>query len=410
MKGGDVAEEYRSPWVFRAATATALRASPDSLREGAAVIMPSLLGSEVIRHARERFEHQTELRRRFRSIALALLSDISSEHRNADSVLFSLLAFVASREAIEMQLDRQDINSLQEEGILRQVLDTSGESLFLLRIPELVAAELSSELANQIVARMEQGENPAEWLAKTSRLLPLGDVIGAQAMIDAALRVDGFSVDFLEWFLNHPPTHKPMAIGASALALLPEIGQVSLEFKADGIVEIASKGRRVSVTVDEDDFGVVEDVENWLILSHIARHVIVAFSKNGESSGRIDPAILLEVGSCPHVLRRVGSTGFSHHLVHTIEGYGEIVCDEAGFIEPILLALYDFLSREGEQAQEWIQVAVSSNSLPLLHRIGMVLRLLESSTNPGLAQWSARTWQDVVEPSFAAFPPFMHSC
>jgi hypothetical protein len=51
MKGGDVAEEYRSPWVLRAVTASALPAAGEKTPQVAARVVASLLGTELIGYA-----------------------------------------------------------------------------------------------------------------------------------------------------------------------------------------------------------------------------------------------------------------------------------------------------------------------------------------------------------------------
>jgi hypothetical protein len=79
---------------------------------------------------------------------------------------------------------------------------------------------------------------------------------------------------------------------------------------------------------------------------------------------------------------------------------------KAGFIEPIIMAIYKFLSREGEGAADWVQEAINRQSLPLLHRISLVLDVLESSTDAALASWSAATKENIVAPALSQFPPF----
>jgi hypothetical protein len=108
----------------------------------------------------------------------------------------------------------------------------------------------------------------------------------------------------------------------------------------------------------------------------------------------------------PSLYRIVAIPRYSSHLVHSIKGYGEIVCHKAGFIEPIIVAIYKFLSRGGQEATDWVEEAINRQSLPLLHRICLVLDALESSTDAALASWSIATKENIVTPALSQFPPF----
>jgi Type I restriction enzyme R protein N terminus (HSDR_N) len=402
--GGKEAEEYRSPWVLRAVVASALSDNPQ-LPAGVFRLVPSLLGTDIISHARKIFADKVALRRRFRKIACAVLEDIVREGRDGDEILLSVLIFLVRRSTVAALLNSQDIEALLDQSLLREFIDKSGESMFVIRLPELLAAELALELANNAISQIQKNENPAEWLSKASRLLPFGDIIVAQAILDSAVRMNGVPIGILLWFLNNPPTRNPIVAGGAGRMRLPAFGTVDVEFKANGVVHLVAGGERVRIDMDEDDFGSYSDEANWLILSHIAANPLWVQSKDGVLRGRIDQELLLDVGSSPFVLRRVGSSGFSSHLVHTIQGYGEIVCHKAGIIEPITVAIYEFLSREGLQASEWVREATRRKSLPLLFRIAHVFGVLESSTDSALAEWSSATRRDLVEPALSQFPP-----
>jgi hypothetical protein len=369
-------------------------------------LVPSLLGTELISYAREVFADQLELRRQFRGIARAVLADIFQEDRDIDIILQSILIFLVRRSALDEILDRKDIDELINNGLLRQILDKSGESMFVVRLPELLAAELATELANNAVSKMKAKENPAEWLSKASRMLPFGDVITAQAILDSDAKMGGLPMDLLLWFLKNAPTQKTIKAGTAGRMLHPKLGPITVEFKSEGVVHLVAGGQRVSMNFDPKDFGSLSDIENWLILSHVAAHPIGIQSEDGTLSGRFDPELLLQIGSSPFVLRRLGSSGYSSHLVHSIRGYGEIVCHKAGFIEPIIMAIYKFLSRGGEEATDWVEEAINRQSLPLLHRICLVLDALKSSTDAALASWSTATKENIVTPALSQFPPF----
>ena len=65
------------------------------------------------------------------------------------------------------------------------------------------------------------------------------------------------------------------------------------------------------------------DVDSWLILSHVAGRPFVAESPDGNTLGRVDPALLLEVGVCPIVLRRpVADPEMNAVLTHQMKGHG----------------------------------------------------------------------------------------
>lgn len=401
--GGQEAEEYRSPWVLRAVVAGALKDGGE-IPEGAMHLVPSLLGTELIDQAREVFGARVELRRWFHKIACAVLEDAARTDRSADEILLSVLFFLVRRSTLEEHLDAADIQALNEQGLIREFLDPSGETRFSVRLPELLAAELATEISNRVVAVVQSGENPAEWLSHTSRLLPFGDIIGAQAILDSVLKMNGIPVGVLLWFLKHPSTQKTVVPGTAAKMFFPGIGSIDVDFKPNGMIQLVHGAANIQIDTGEEEFGSMSDPTNWLILSHVAAFPLGALSQDGHLRGRIDQELLLEIGSTPFVLRRVGSDGFASQLTHTIPGHGEIVCHSIGFIEPIVMAIYRYLSREGVSAGPWIEAAIDRNSLPLLYRIYLVLDTLESSTDAELAEWSSSAKRERVEPALSQFP------
>lgn len=147
------------------------------------------------------------------------------------------------------------------------------------------------------------------------------------------------------------------------------------------------------------------EMENWLILSQIAAQPMTKQSDDDAPAERVDLDLMLDVGSSRHILRRIGRKGYSVLPVHTIAGHGEIVCHTAGLVEPIVVAMYAFLSREGAVSSAWIQKALDRNSLPLLYRITLVLNALESSAESSLSEWTTNTLQTIVLPALLEFPP-----
>ena len=403
MFGGKEAEEYRAPWVLRAVTAHAV-SRDEPIPEGVLRAVPSMLGTELIDHAREVFAEREDLRRRFHKIACAVLEDTARSDRNIDEILQSVVRFRVRSDTLARHLESPDREALLEEGLIREYLDDAAESFFVVRLPELLAAEITCELANRAIAQIQEGENPAKSLAETARLLPGGDIIGAQTILDAAWKMKAIPANVILWFLRHPPTQKPVVAGAEGKMYFPGPGPVDVVFKADGVVQIVHGGEKFEVDTGDEGAGSMTDPTNWLILSLIAAHPFGVQSKDGQPHGRIDPQLLLEVGSCPFVLRRIGSDGFSSQFTHTIPGHGEIVCHREGIIEPIAMAIYKFLSAAGARASEWIEDALERKSLPLLYRIFLVLQALAQSTNSELAEWSASVKRDRVEPALSAFP------
>jgi hypothetical protein len=117
----------------------------------------------------------------------------------------------------------------------------------------------------------------------------------------------------------------------------------------------------------------------------------------------VGPLILLEVGTCPMVLRRPGSDADKNPiLTHEVPKHGSIVSHEAGIIEPVTLSILGFLSSEEDEPEEWVEEAVRRNSLPLLARIDIALRQLSKVANAKRAQFALRMRKDLIRPATSA--------
>lgn len=141
--------------------------------------------------------------------------------------MLSLLNFHVRRDTVAGLLGSDEIAVLVEQDLIREFLDQSGDSIFVVRLPELLAGEL----ANRALAQIRNNENPAEWLSKSSRLLPLGDIIAAEAILDSAARMGELPIEVLLWFINNPPTEKPVVPGMAGRMFFPGVGSVNVDFR-----------------------------------------------------------------------------------------------------------------------------------------------------------------------------------
>jgi hypothetical protein len=404
-EGARNAPEMRSPWVLRTLAAEIVSA-PEYRRGDLVAALPPMLGLDLVAQTRSRFEDDQELRRKFQAIARTVLADSSDRTRPIGLILESMATFVVRRESLIGNLDPREIDGLIKHGLLKPSLHESGEAILVVRLPELVISELAAILASELEQRVQADpEAAAEWLSHTSALVPLGDIVGAQALFDVAER-GGVTLNLISALLSERPRQETIGPGTKAAMHMPGIGVVKLTFREDGALVIDARGFREVVPASPDDRNSMSaDLESWLLLSHLAARQFIAQSADGKNMGRIDAALLLELGACPIVLRRPGRELTRRGiLTHSLSAHGEIVCHRSGIVEPITMAIYRFLGSEGPQAKRWIDEAVCRDSFPLLNRIDLALRQFLNSADTDKAKWAANTRENTVLPALKNYP------
>ena len=371
MPGGQSAEELRAPWVLRA-VASRYEESLQEGHKGLAAAVPPLLGLELIAHARDHFTDH-ELRRLFRSLAQAVIKDGQDRKRSVALILQSLATFVVRRQTLRRFLDITEIDSLVERGLLRPFQPRSGEPLLIVRHSELLASEIADILGKELASRAEENpEEAADWIAGAAGNLPLGDVVAAQAICDAAIRHGGLPINVIVSLLNTPPQRHNVKPGTRSTGFFPGLGAFDMTFREAGALSIEFGGLKHIIEPDpgEEEHVSYSDFYPWLILSHLAGQPFFAGSDCEDRSARVDPALLLEVGACAIVLRRPGGNPDVVGVpTHDIPGTGSMVCHEAGIVEAITWSMFKFLSAEATNAEPWIEQAVKRKSLPLMARV-----------------------------------------
>jgi hypothetical protein len=398
MHGGRFAAELRIPWIIRALGAHYAPRDNEAPKNRAAVL-PSQLGLDLVRHTRERFTDD-ELRRLFREIAKAVIADAEDRKRPIGLLLQSLATFVVRRKTLRQFLEVDEIESLVTRGYLKPILHDSGEAVLFVRLPELLTSEAADVLASDLEVRARG--NPAEaaeWLASLSSRLPLGDIIAAYSFADAARR-SGIPLNVVSELIETPPKRVPINPGTKAVLHLPGVGMIDVTFQADGSIVAEVDGKREIIAADpgEDGQGLMSNFQPWLILSHLAGHR-VAIEREGKMQ-RVDYSLLIEVGTCPYLLRRP-DTDFESPGVptHQIQGYGEVVCHAAGIVEPITLSLFKMLSSETEAVEGWIHAAVERNSLAILCRLDIALREIAKLGDTTKRDWAKRMLEQLIAPA-----------
>lgn len=400
MPGAGASGEYRTPWLLRAIAADAQ--TPSGSGEKLVAALRPLMGLDLIANARHRFSDD-DLRTGYRKLARCILKDIKDISRPAHLVLESMMVYVVRTKTAKTKLDHDELRALQKTGAVKQTIHPSDEDVIVARLPEAMAAELASVLAKDLAERVKSSPSKAaQWLLAISTRLPMGAVVAAQAILDAARILEGIPLAFLNKILKDHPHKEVASPGFRASMYWPSIGTVGLRFNEDGSVVASAPGRtpmKLDLSPEErDEMTMQVGGQGLLVLSYLAGLQLLAIGDDGRPLGSVTPALLLEIGSCPVPLRRPSALEADRGLwTHDVPGQGEVVCHRNGIVEQITLALLDAIVRMNvEEADEWVAEALQRDSFPLLARIDIALRQVACFADKEKAAWAQRTLDSTV--------------
>lgn len=403
MPGADKADEYRQPWLLRSMAASVLTAP--QAKKGMTAIMPPLLSIDFFGYVRDEFT-QPDLVQQAATFARAVLDDYSGAGRSAEVVLRGMHTFLIPKAVLRKHADADELEAMRASSLLGAALDERNRALATGRIPELIASELAREVAVALDEQMgdaEEDEAAADWLVGVAALLPFGDIIAAQALVDLGTLRTGISVPFINRLLGRRPKVSTAKPGTRAIAWLPEIGCIDVRTREDGVTVLRSPGWERNIEIAADEGETYDELDAWLILSHIAAVPMGALASDDDSRvvGLVHPAILALVGTSAIPLRRVADdverTG--HHTHRGPRGEA-LTCSSDGIIEPITFSLLRFLEREQGKADAWLDEACNEGSAALLNRMAQALAMISRLNPKGAAsKWARKRLEQKVAPA-----------
>jgi hypothetical protein len=403
MHGANRAEEYRQPWLLKSLLASVVNA-PDRPKNSGA-LLPPLLSLNLFQHVRERFV-QDPLVEQAAAFARAVLEDYQRPDRTPEVRLRAMHTFLVRKETLRKHADQEGIADMWRSGLIGSTLDASNCALMVGRIPGLLGSELARLLARELVDRLGDDDRDVEaanWLVDVIAVLPMGDLIGAQALIDCAPDVPGLPLALINRLLGRRPSVRPVKPGTRALVWVPEIGQLEMKVGANGAAIMKLPGTTRGFELPMDAMNVTYgNLDAWMLLSHLAAVRLGAFSLDEEQVvGLIDPAILALVGTSPVPLRRASADLESSGMhLHDAPDGSSLVCRQDGIIEPVTFSIFRFLERERDNADEWLVEACEEGSAALLNRVSLALAQLASlSGKDAPAKWARERDSKLVGPA-----------
>lgn len=403
--GAQASVEFRVPWMIRALAAEIVD-SPEYADETLEAKVPPVLGTLMLLKARVRFAD--DIREMYRLLAGAVLKDVKDKDRTKRplTTLQAMNAFVIRRKTLTASVSRGDLRALSTRGYAKSSINAEEESVVIARLPELLASELAKLLADGIATRDSNAQKAAKWLVRICSRIPMGDVIGAQAIFDYAEIKGGIPLNFVRELLLVPPRVEKLRPGQKLAMSMPDGNRVNLTILENG--KVVLQGQGLHEVLDADEFSesdMYADMDSWMILAHLAAHPSIVQDPEGNQKARADPMLLTEVGTAPMALRRHSDgEGLNSIPMHHIPEHGAIVCHEAGIVEPITWSIALLLSRDGPVAEEWLDEAIERNSLPLLARLDIALRETVRHAPDATAEWASRMLNDKVRPRVLATP------
>lgn len=396
LDGAEYAEDYRAPWVLRTLY-DHVALYPRFSDPNRAVLLPASLGLRLVDAARETYASQIDLLRGYRLLARDALSD--SQAHSAELALAASHGFVIRQDALSGEA-RDSLAGLKASGWVRAYRHGGREDVVVPALPAAYLIELADAAGDELGRRAETDPHAAGvWLGRRLNAIYLGDLIGAQAIRSLADKTGGFSSGIIDGLLSVEPHEK--LVESALIALAAPNGQL-IHIKIENGKACLSD-RHGEVRGNEVDLGaersrMYSDTTAWMILGQLAHLPTAAV---GDDRQRMDAWILLNIGKCPFPLLRANEEGLGH-LEHDLGDLGRVLCQDHGPIEAATHAMADLVSRPWDGADAWVQAALESGSLPLIHRVMIALRTVRARDIPELSAWAHGLLKDRVESTVTA--------
>ena len=390
--GAELSQEYRRPWVLRAALAAG--SIPDD--EDIAAFIPASMGLKFVQTARQHLSKVGgDTARLFRLLARDALAD-GGEVSDA-LALTQANALVVRRDAFGPASDAA-ATALAAQGWVKCSRHHGGEDIVVIRAPEFLVSELASELATRVSERLADGaETAATELLWQSQRFFLGDLIGACAIVDLAARQRALPLELLAFLMNFFPEAETMA-GKLVSAEGEDGRPFYMVFDEKGWAALAdANGNPLSPfeRVDEgDEARSYKDMIAWMILSQLAR----LRSAFGDSDGdRFDFEIITHLGQCGFPLVNGGRTPM-RHAIEDLGGTATVLDPGHALAEPLTAAIHKLIAEEWPSLDPFFEKVREANALPLTVRVQHALLALRNSAAPGLPAWVEAKLEDFIFP------------
>lgn len=364
MKGAWFAQEYRLPWFLRTMVGQ-IPLVPDADSEDY-VELPSMATRELIHHTRERFDEHIQLRSSVNLLSKAILQD-ANVTLDATSVLSdSATNFVIPKDIAIAHLGESGVAELLKRSVIKQQI-VLNDPAFTVLLPELVMSELANSIGSELPGRCAADlEDALSWFSGLAVLLPLGDVICAQALVDARIQNP-----------DSEEIHEIFTLMVNRM-----------RFTEPSISSELSTADTVSV---------VNSVEA-LVLSHLAGLRAEVDAENGPADAV--PAILFELSKVPVPLRRGDRTRklVTHHFDNTV-----VVCPNYGVIESVTLALFKCLLAHPEWRSSWVESVAAERNIAQLYRTRTALMQMQPLTSAVDAEWAEAALNEQIIPALGEY-------
>jgi hypothetical protein len=381
-RGAALFEEYRIPWVLRGLLAML----PPEVGTAAAVTFPATMGFQLVANGRERLGRAVGAERGYRLLARDAFADDGAP--SPELALAMSHTFIIRRDCLSPE-SREALPQLVEQGWVSAFRHNSGADVVVPRVPEMFLSALAEEVSRELEAIARGNPKDAgHWLADTMDGLFLGDLIGAQAVMDLSVRQRGFPVGILYGLLERHPKVEQFEAGRFGLPA-PDGSVQDIRVTQDGDLFFADEAGNALgepiARLGPTDRTLQSEMAGWMILSQLA----MIRSESVATGQAVHSGILLEVATSTVPLLRLAG-GVQEFASRDIEGHGTLIDIENGVIEGVTAALQQMFMRDWETLDPWFEDALSRGSLPLLYRIRTALLACRDIAPAPAAAWMER--------------------
>lgn len=365
--GVEYSPELRLPRMFRTLLAVlpTQRALSSTSSEAVSVMAP-MTDPRRLRLASKTWASVPELANDLRRLAEAFLDEAEAQVGNLDWVTRTYGKPSVDFGEAERLLGETRLQRLRTQGFVSLLDDRVLGARALVRVEELFAFALATVLARTAAKERLEPASFAKRAIKHVSALSAGAATGALAILLRGQDDESFLVAVLQSLLEDHPTVEIAGEGRR-MALLTSDGPINLEF---------GEGMRERL---------VGNITPWVVLSFLLGEELGA-SKAGHSRNL---ELFIQIGRVPLFLHHVEPARLEHvqpFPLHSIDGFGDVLCTHAGLVEPITQAMVAHAHRAPHEFDLLAKCAVGEEEFFLASRVQAAARLVASAVDTKIAE------------------------